>query len=41
MSVPSPSLNGIDLSRFVVVGREQAKSDACATALDRYRKADV
>jgi hypothetical protein len=41
LSVPSPSLNGIGFTRFVVVGREQAKSDTCATALDRYRKADV
>jgi len=41
LSVPRPSLNGIDFTRLVVVGREQAKSDVWATALDGYRKADV
>ena len=39
-SVATTFLNGIDLARFMVVGREQAKNDAargCSTLLKRYR----
>jgi hypothetical protein len=31
-SVPTPFLDGLDFARLVVVGREQAKNEACATA---------